>query len=239
MSRQVLAAPRFQSNLNRYIGFGLLGLVVMLALIGPLIAQYSPTRSDFSAVLQAPSAEHWFGTNSYGADVFSRLVHAARLDLSIGFFSVAIALLIGAPLGALIGMSHGSRLSSLGMRILDFVQSFPLFILAMALVAVTGQSTLNVALVLMVLSVPIFARLVRSEVLALRGRAFVEAARCSGNGEIRLVVRHILPNAMGAATAQASAQIGWALLLIAGLSFVGAGVQPPTPEWGRHDSRGS
>jgi peptide/nickel transport system permease protein len=125
------------------------------------------------------------------------------------------------------------------MRALDFVQSFPPFILAMALVAVAGTTVINVLVVIGFLNIPIFTRLVRSEVLALRQRGFVEAAKCSGNSNVRLVVLHLLPNAFGAAVAQASANIGWAMLMTAGLSFVGAGIPPPTPEWGAMIAEGA
>ena len=145
--------------------------------------------------------------------------------------SVAIAFVIAVPLGAAIGYSH-HWLASGTMRVIDFLQSFPVFILAMAIVAVTGQSVANVIFVIAILNIPVFVRLVRTEVLSVRERTFVEAARCAGNSDLRLVLRHILPNAAGPAISQASVNVGWALLLVAGVSFVGAGVPPPTAEWG-------
>ena len=221
-------------------GFGLLlmSLIVLCALIGPLFIGYDPTRAAPLEILQPPSADHWLGTNSYGADVFSRVIHAARLDLMIGITSVLGALLIAMPIGALLGFTQGWW-NTLTMRAMDFVQSFPPFILAMALAAVTGPSVLNVILIIGLLNVPIFVRLIRAEVLGLRERDFVDAAKCAGNSDSRLVIRHILPNAMSAAVAQASVNIGWAMILTAGLSFVGAGVAPPTPEWGAMISEGA
>ena len=236
MSANVVVESRlaYRPTVSRrtvFFGFGLLGLVVLLAIVGPLIANYDPERANPTQALLAPSGTHWFGTNSYGGDVFSRVVYAARLDLFIGFVSVGIAFAIATPLGALVGYSHGWWVT-LTMQVMDFVQSFPVFIIAMALVAIRGPSTGNVIFVIALLNIPIFVRLVRAEVLALRDRPFVDAGRCFGSSDFRLVSRYILPNSLSSSIAQASANIGWALLLTAGLSFVGAGIRPPTPEWG-------
>jgi peptide/nickel transport system permease protein len=215
-----------------------LGLVIAMAVFGPLVTKYDPEHADPLHSLLAPSRAHWFGTNNYGADVFSRVMSAGRLDLLIGFVSVALAFCVGCPLGAAVGYSR-TWWSGVVMRLLEFVQSFPIFVLALGFVAITGASVTNVMLVIGVLNVPIFARLVRAEVLRLRDSNFVEAARCVGNSDLRLIMRHLLPNAIGPALAQASVQIGWALLVTAGLAFVGAGVQPPTPEWGLEISEGA
>jgi peptide/nickel transport system permease protein len=218
-------------RLSLYVGFVPLMILALIALVGPPFVPYDPERADPRSTLLPPGPDHWFGTNSYGADVFSRVIYAARLDLFIAFVSVAISFAIAVPLGAAIGYSRRWLGGGL-MRGMDFLQSFPVFILAMAIVAVTGQSVTNVVLVIAVLNVPIFVRLMRTEVLALRERTFVEAARGAGNSDLRLVFRHILPNAAGPALSQASVNVGWALLLVAGVSFVGAGVPPPTAEWG-------
>jgi peptide/nickel transport system permease protein len=221
-----------------YLGFGLLLVVVVLAFLGPLFATHDPTQANALEALQPPGARHWLGTNSYGGDIFSRVVSAARLDLFIGFVSVASAFVIAAPLGTAVGYSR-AWWASVTMRAMDFIQSFPVFILAMAIVSVRGPGTFNVILVIALLNVPIFVRLIRAEVLSLRERAFVDAARAVGNSGFRLVTRHIMPNALGPSIAQASANIGWALLLTAGLSFVGAGIRPPTPEWGTMIAEGA
>lgn len=220
------------------LGFVMLGFLVLASLVGPFAVPFDPERASLLEIMQPPDSTHWFGTNSYGADIFARVLHAGRLDLLIAIVSVGGGLLVAMPIGALLGYSRGWW-NGLVMRALDFVQSFPPFILAMALAAVAGASVLNVILIIGFLNVPIFARLIRSEVLSYRERAFVEAARCAGNSDLRLVIRHILPNAMSAAVAQASVNIGWALILTAGLSFVGAGVAPPTPEWGAMISEGA
>jgi peptide/nickel transport system permease protein len=216
---------------SRFGGFALLGLVIAVAILGPLLTRYDPVAANPSQALLPPSAAHWLGTNSYGGDVYSRIVAAARLDLFIGSVSVALGFIVATPIGALVGYTR-RWWGTFTMRVMDFVQSFPVFILAMALVAVRGPGTFNVILVITILNVPVFVRLVRAEVLSLRERPFVEAARAVGNSDARLVIRHVLPNALGSSVAQASANVGWALLLTAGLSFVGAGIRPPTAEWG-------
>lgn len=233
-----LRRPARRRRSDILLGFGLLLLVVVLAAIGPLFTPYDPLKADPTAVLLPPGGDHWLGTNSYGGDVFSRLVAAARLDLFIGITSVAIAFVIATPVGAIVGYSR-SWWAGAVMRVMDFIQAFPVFIVAMALVAVRGPSTFNVVVVIALLNVPIFVRLVRSEVLSLRERSFIEAARSVGNSDLSLVVHHVLPNALGSSIAQASVNIGWALLLTAGLSFVGAGIRPPTAEWGTMIAEGA
>jgi peptide/nickel transport system permease protein len=223
--------PSLPTRRSRYAGFGLLGAVVVVAIVGPMLTKYDPVAANPVEALLPPSSTHWLGTNAYGGDILSRVVWAARLDLFIGFTSVALAFVIATPIGALVGYSR-RWWAAATMRVMDFIQSFPLFILAMAIVAVRGPGTFNVILVITLLNIPVFVRLVRAEVLSLRERPFVEAARAVGNTDRRLVLRHVLPNAMSSSIAQASANIGWALLLTAGLSFVGAGIRPPTAEWG-------
>jgi peptide/nickel transport system permease protein len=222
---------------------GLFGLVPMLvwiavALAAPLLTSYSPTRSIPEDALLPPGAVHWFGTNNTGADVFARVIYGAQLDLFIGVTAVGIAFLIAVPVGALAGYSR-AWWGGLIMRVTDFMQSFPIFVLAMTFVAVLGPRVSNVILILGLLSIPIFVRLTRGEVLLLREATFVEAAKCVGNSDIRLILTHILPNALGPALSQISINIGGALLLTAGLSFVGAGLQPPSPEWGLEISEGA
>jgi peptide/nickel transport system permease protein len=188
--------------------------------------------------LQPPSWQHLFGTDISGMDIFSRVVFATRINLLISITAVAIAFALGVPIGLAIGYYRGWA-SSLAMRVLDFVQSFPVFVLGMVLVSVMGQEIWNVAIVLAVLFTPVFARLIRAEVLSLRERPFIAAARCSGATDVDIMFRHILPNALTPAIVQISISIGMAILLTAGLSFVGAGVRMPVPEWGLMVSNGA
>jgi peptide/nickel transport system permease protein len=214
-----------------FAGGILLGLFVICALAAPLIAPYDPIEADASNVLVPPGGAHWFGTDQAGMDIYSRVLFGARLDLLVAFTGTALAFMIGVPLGILAGFYRGLPSEGL-MRITDLIQSFPLLIIAMAFVVLTGQSEVNIILAIAILNAPIFLRLVRASVLTIRGRTFVDAAICAGNNERRLLYRHILPNSASGAVAQASVTAGWAILLTAGLSFLGIGVQVPTPEWG-------
>ncbi|MCX5569894.1 ABC transporter permease [Kaistia nematophila] len=220
------------------IGLSLLTLQLFAILFAPWIAPYSPVEANLLDAMQPPSELHWFGTDEVGMDVFSRVVYATRVNLLIGFVAVFASLLAGVTLGLLVGY-YRNILSALVMRVFDFIQAFPVFVLGMALVAVMGQEIWSVAIVLGFLFVPMFARLVRAEVLSLRERPFITAARCSGAGDAAIMFRHILPNAMTPVIVQISIALGMAILLTAGLSFIGAGVRMPSPEWGLMVSSGS
>jgi len=213
------------------IGEALLLLQVAGMLFAPWITHYSPTAADPVVSLQPPSWEHLHGTDESGMDVFARVIYATRIDLLIAVAAVVPSLLVGVLLGVLIGFYRGP-LPNLAMRLFDFIQSFPVFVLGMALVSVLGQEIWTVAIVLAALFIPMFARVLRAEVLSLRERPFIAAARCSGATDLGIMFRHILPNAMTPALVQVSIAIGMAILLTAGLSFIGAGVRMPTPEWG-------
>ncbi|MXN17735.1 ABC transporter permease subunit [Pseudooceanicola sp. GBMRC 2024] len=212
-------------------------LAVLVALIGPWIAPYDPTIPDFMAPLSPPSAAHWLGTDQTGFDILSKILAAPRYDLGIALSGTLIALLIGAPLGMMAGYNQGRRtvLGAAGetvMRLADIVQSFPVFVLALGLVAMRGPSVVNVVIAVAFVSTPQYLRLFRSETLGLRSRAFIDAARTAGLSNLQIARAHVAPNVMGVASVQISVSIGFAVLLTAGLSFLGAGVQPPTPELG-------
>ncbi|TKR53569.1 ABC transporter permease [Allopusillimonas ginsengisoli] len=213
------------------LGLTLVLLQLIAILFAPMIAPYSPTEANPLAALSPPSAEHWFGTDVTGMDIFSRVIYAARIDLLIGVGAVLAAFVIGVPTGAIIGFYNGP-ISKAIARGFDFVQSFPIYVLGMALVAITGQQIYNVSFVLAILFIPVFGRLVRADALSLRERPFILAAKSSGAGNFYIIFRHLLPNAIDGAMVQVSISIGMAILLTAGLSFIGAGVRMPIPEWG-------
>lgn len=219
-------------------GLALLLLQAVAIIFAPLLATHAPTEANPLASLQPPSAAHWLGTDVSGMDIYSRIVYATRVNLLISVVAVAVAFVIGVPIGLLVGYYRGWA-STAVMRVFDFIQSFPIFVLGMAMVSVMGQEIWNVAIVLAVLFVPIFARLIRAEALSLRDRPFIAAARCSGATDRQIMFRHILPNALTPAIVQISISIGMAILLTAGLSFIGAGVRMPLPEWGLMVSIGS
>jgi peptide/nickel transport system permease protein len=211
--------------------FGLFALIVLAALIGPLITAYDPLASDTASALKPPSARHWFGTDQLGRDIFSRVVIATQLDLFIAIASVALVFLMGGLAGLAAGY-FGGWTERIVSRIADTVMAFPLFVLAMGIVAALGNTVQNIILATAIVNFPLYARVARAEANVRREAGFVQAARLSGNGELRILLGHILPNIMPIMIVQMSLTMGYAILNAAGLSFIGLGVRPPTPEWG-------
>jgi peptide/nickel transport system permease protein len=218
-------------------GLIIVGFWLLISLLAPIIAPHSPTHPFVGAVLAPPSRQFLLGTDSNGLDILSRLMWAPRIDLGIAVASTILAVLIGVPLGGFAGYFSGRRglqggLATVAMRIVDISQAFPVFVFALAIVAALGPHAVNLVIAMAFVNAPVFIWLTRSQVLAVRERAFVEAARCGGNSELRIAFRHVLPNALAAPLTQLSVVLGFSVLLTAGLSFVGAGIQLPTPEWG-------
>ena len=218
---------------NRVTGFAFALFVALcfVALFGSLIAPYDPLASDSAAALQAPSRRHLFGTDQLGRDIFSRVLVATRLDLSIAIFSVALVFLAGGLAGIAAGFFGGWSDRIIG-RIADTIMAFPLFVLAMGIVAALGNTVTNIVIATAIINFPLYVRLARSEAAVRRNAGFVQAARLSGNGELRIALTQILPNIMPIMVVQMSLTMGYAILNAAGLSFIGLGVRPPTPEWG-------
>lgn len=212
-------------------GVVIVAVTLFLTAFGPIVAPYEPERANAGSILQPPSAAHWFGTDESGFDIFSRVIAAPRVDVTIALVATMISLLIGSIVGLLASYFEG-RIGGLVMRSADVVQAFPLFVLAMILVTTSGRNLVSLVFVIAFLNVPIFIRLMRSQVLTLKHRSFVEAARAVGNSEVVIAFRHVMPNALEPGLIQTSVTMGFAILLTAGLSFIGAGVRPPTPEWG-------
>jgi peptide/nickel transport system permease protein len=212
------------------VGTMVILLFVLAALLAPWITPYGP-ETPTAEFRSPPSLDHWFGTDATGLDVFSRVIYAARIDLFVGITGTILSMTVGVVAGLLVGYYRGWP-TALMMRVADLLQAFPPFVLAMALVAVAGPKLQNVILVIGFLNAPVFLRLVRSEVLTFRERPVMEAARCVGNRDYRMLRHYLAPNTLEAALVQASVNVGWAIMLTAGLSFVGAGIPVPTPEWG-------
>lgn len=221
---------RFLRNPGGLIGLFLLIMLVLIALLAPIIAP-DPINQNIAQRLQPPSAEHWLGTDQLGRDVWARVAHGAGISLRVGFGVVILAVLIGVGVGLLAG-TLGGTWDNLLMRLTDIFFAFPSLILAMAIAAALGPNLNNTIIAVALVSWPIYARLVRANVLALREREFVEAARAMGASQGRLMFRHLLPNTLTPIFVQASFDVGGAILTAAGLSFIGFGAQPPTPEWG-------
>ncbi len=206
-------------------------MFVLAALFGPWLVPHDPLASRSDATLQPPSVQHWFGTDALGRDIFSRVVVATRLDLGIAFGAVLMSFVVGMPLGLAAGFFGGwwDRIVS---RLADTIMAFPLFVLAMGIVAALGNTVGNIVLATAVINLPFYIRVARAEANVRRHAGWVEAARLSGNSDLRILALHIFPNALPPAMVQVSLNMGWAILNAAGLSYIGLGVRPPTPEWG-------
>jgi len=211
--------------------FALFILIVLAAVFGPHIAPYDPLASDTAQALKPPNAHHWFGTDQLGRDVFSRVVVATRLDFFIAVASVALVFLMGGLAGIAAGFFGGWTDRIVG-RIADTIMAFPLFVLAMGIVAALGNTVQNIVIATAIVNFPLYARIARAEANVRRDAGFVEAARLSGNADWRILVFQILPNVFPILVVQMSLTMGYAILNAAGLSFIGLGVRPPTPEWG-------
>lgn len=208
-----------------------LGLFVMVAILAPVLAPYDPVRSDLAHQLLPPSWQHWFGTDIYGMDIYSRILWATRTDFTIALIGVLLAVVVGVPLGALSGYLGGLADDALS-RFSEMIQAIPLFLFALMVFAALGNSSRVLVGVVALVNAPIFLKLTRSVVLPLRGADFISAARCAGLRPIQVVIRHILPNALAPVSSQFSISCAYAIQITAGLSFLGFGVPIPYPEWG-------
>jgi len=204
---------------------------VFLALFGPWLAPYDPLASSTQVALKPPSAAHWFGTDALGRDILSRIIVAARLDFGIAVSAVAASFILGAALGSLAGFFGGWADRIIG-RIADTIMAFPLFVLAMGIVAALGNTVANIVIATAIINLPFYIRVARAEVNVRRNAGYVEAARLAGNSDLRVLALHVFPNVLPPMMVQISLNMGWAILNAAGLSFIGLGVRPPQAEWG-------
>ena len=213
------------------IGAAIILLMLVVALVAPLIAPYDPVVNDFASMLAAPSQAHWLGTDAFGRDVLSRLIYGSRTALLVGFG----ASVLGATLGAVLGVASayfGGRIDLYLQRVMDVFISFPLIILALALVAILGNSIPNLIMAIMIPMIPRSALVIRSSALSIREMPYVDAARAAGFGHARIILRHMLPNVMAPYLIMLTAFLGQAILLESSLSFLGLGVQEPIAAWG-------
>ena len=211
--------------------FVLLLAFVLLAALGPSLAPYDPLATNAARTLQAPSRAHWFGTDQVGRDLLSRVMVATRLDFAISLAAVALSFALGSLAGTCAGF-FGGWTERLVSRVVDTIMAFPLFVLAMAIVAALGNTIANVVYATAIINFPFYARMARAETNVRREAGYVEAARLAGNGPARVLAFHIFPNCLPPMMVQLSLNMGWAILNAAGLSFIGLGVRPPIPEWG-------
>ena len=212
--------------------------IILMALFAPLIAPYDPNATDANQAMLSVSRQHLMGTDIFGRDILSRVIHGARVDLLVALVATIIALAISSFLGSLSGYS-GGWLDHLVMRIIDTVMSFPSFILAMGITAALGNKLINVVMAIAITHIPIYTRLIRGEMLHIREMEYAEAAQTVGNPRSRIIFYHLLPNCFPPVIVQATLAMGWAILTVAGLSFIGLGIQPPASEWGYMTAEGA
>lgn len=221
----------FRSNPITSVSLIAFLLIVFIALFGPSVVPYDPLYTDAAKRFQPPSAEHWFGTDQVGRDIFSRTIVATRLDLNISVSAVLLSMVLGTCIGCLAGF-YGGWMDRLTSRLVDTIMAFPLFVLAMGIVAALGNSVINIIYATAIINLPFYIRLARAEINVRREASFVDAALITGNSDLRVMGLHMLPNILPPMMVQVSLNMGWAILNAAGLSFIGLGVRPPDAEWG-------
>ena len=227
----------FKSNYLFTLGVIICLAWILAAVFAPLIAPYDPIANDLTARLQAPSAEHWFGTDSFGQDIFSRVIYGGRYSLLAGCLTVVIAGAIGTFYGAIAGYV-GGRTDNIMMRISEMILSFPSLILAMIINAVMGSNLFNTMFALVIVAWPTYARLMRSVVLSVKENEYVTASKALGASKLRILVKEVIPNSISSVLIMATTDIGNQILMFSTLSFLGLGSAPPTPEWGMMVSEG-
>ncbi|WP_318026060.1 nickel transporter permease [Dethiobacter alkaliphilus] len=228
---------RLKKNKAALIGGYLLLFFIIVAIVGPFFTVHDPVRVDFTQKLLTPSATHWFGTDHNGRDIFTRIIYGMPITLYVGFTSVIIGALIGVPLGVFSGY-YGKMIDTVLMRLIDILLAFPGILLAIALVSVLGKSVTNVIIAVGVFSIPAFARIARGSTMSVRKLEYIDAVRALGASDMRIIFKHILPNIISPIIVQATIRIAISILAASGLSFLGLGAQPPSPEWGAMLSQG-
>ena len=214
------------------VGLLLIALFALSALLAPWLAPYSPTKQRVTNALKPPSAEYLLGTDELGRDILTRVMYGGQASLQVGIIAVGIAMFVGVTLGLIAGYWSNSLLEQVIMRAMDALLAFPTLVLALALVAALGPSLQNAIIAVGIVGIPSYARLTQGQVLSVREREYVVAARTVGAPDVRIILRHILPNVTAPLIVQSSLGVAFAILAEAGLSFLGLGVQPPTPSWG-------
>ncbi|WP_242841631.1 ABC transporter permease [Desulfitibacter alkalitolerans] len=229
---------RMKRNRIAMLGLGIFSIIVFCTIFADLIVPYkNALEQRIDLRLLPPSAEHWFGTDAFGRDVFARIIHGTRNSLVMGIGAVIVGISIGGVLGATAGF-YGGRIDTIIMRLVDTIMCIPFMLLALAIVAALGPGLVNVLIALMLSMVPYYTRVIRSAILTVVGQDFIEAARACGTPDHYIILKHILPNAIGPVIVQATMSVGTMIIWAAAMSFLGMGIQPPYPEWGAMLSEG-
>ena len=222
---------RLMKNKLAVFGLIVLAALVIIAIFADQIAPYSYDEMDLLNAFQSPSKGHIFGTDEFGRDIFSRVVYGSRISLRVGFIAVGISVVAGGLLGGIAGY-YGGKMDNFIMRAMDVIMSIPATLLAISIAASLGPGLTNLMIATGIASVPTYARIVRASVLGIKGQEFVEAAKAVGTRDLSILRKHILPNCLAPVIVQATLGVAFAILTAAGLSFIGLGIEPPTPEWG-------
>ncbi|RFU66805.1 ABC transporter permease [Bacillus sp. V59.32b] len=226
------AWKNFKKNKLAIVGLSIVAFFILLAILAPLIAPYDVAKQELSNKHLAPSGEHWFGTDEFGRDIFSRVIYGARISLWVGFVSVAGSVIVGSFLGIVAGY-YGRWVDTIISRIFDIILAFPSILLAIAVVAALGPSLQNALIAIAIINVPTFGRLLRSRVLSVKEEEYITAAKAIGMKDSRILIHHILPNSLAPIIVQGTLAIATAIIECAALGFLGMGAQAPTPEWGK------
>ncbi|MEK4026118.1 nickel transporter permease [Sporosarcina sp. FSL W7-1283] len=222
----------FRKSKVAVVGAAIVLFFILLALFGPLVTKEGINEQLMADRLQPPSSEYWFGTDDFGRDIFSRIIHGARISLSVGFFSVVGSIVVGSILGIVAGY-YGRWIDTIISRIFDIMLAFPSILLAIAIVSVLGPSLRNALIAIAIINIPNFGRLIRSKVLSIKEDEYITAAKAIGMKDLRILFSHILPNSMAPVIVQGTLAIATAILEAAALGFLGLGAEAPYPEWGK------
>lgn len=229
---------RMRKNKIAMLGLGIFSIIVFCTIFADIIVPYKVALEQHIGVrLQPPSSAHWFGTDAYGRDIFARIIHGTRNSLVMGIGAVIVGISLGGILGGVTGY-YGGIVDTVIMRVLDTIMSIPFMLLALAIVAALGPGLINVLIALMLSQVPYFTRVIRSAILTVVGQDFIEAAKACGTPDRYIILKHVLPNAIGPVIVQATMSVGTMIIWAAAMSFLGMGIQPPAPEWGSMLSEG-
>lgn len=222
---------RFKRNPTALIGLGVVCFLILVAIFAPLIAPYDYQTQDYSVMMQKPGAEHWFGTDPFGRDIFSRIIYGTRYSLVIALFCTIAAFFTGGLLGIIAGY-FGGRADTVIMRIMDIFQSIPMIMMAMCIVAVLGNGIPQLVAAIMFASMPTMARNNRAAILRVRGSDYIEASAAIGVGQLRMIVKHMIPNAVGVMIIYFVGFLAVSIMMMSSMSYIGVGLSAPTPEWG-------
>lgn len=223
---------RFKKNRIAMVGMVIFIFIMLVVIFADVIVSYDAAITMVARErLQAPSAEHYFGTDNFGRDIFARIIHGSRHSLLVGLGAVAIGIIIGGLLGAISGF-YGGAVDSIIVRTMDTIMCIPLMLLVLSIIAALGVSLINVLLAMTIANIPHYTRIVRAAILSVVGQDYIEAAKACGTPDRWNIIKHVIPNAIGPIIVQATMAVGTMILYAAGISFLGMGIQPPTPEWG-------